>query len=523
MLSTVNPSSSPPTDQTPQLSAMLWLLLLLFGIAAYRAFIVQSSGMNLYLDEAYYLDWSRHLAFGYYSKPPFVAWSIAAFTGVCGEGELCVKLSAFLWYAVAALFVALLAVRQFGREHGTLSGVALYTLPAVGFLSMTVSTDAPLLAFWAMGLWLFVAALDEQPGAWFGLGIAMGLGMLSKYTMVLFPISMFLYLLLSEHRGWLRMRGPWLALVVMLLVLAPNLWWNLQHGFPSITHTAEMTEWTGDRDRIGDLLEFLGGQLGIFGPLTFLVLLVMCFSPSVWRDSRQRMLLLFTLPLLMMYLGQAWLGGANVNWALAAYVSATPLLVVFLRERGRVGTSLLIAALVLNGLLNLVPYHFRALAPLVGIELTRKVDPWSRVLGWREMGQQVQALRGDYPEAALLGDDRLVLSEMTYYGRTPQTEWSGVAAWNPDGGVANQFELMNDLAASEAASFLYVGRTPLEALAPAFEVAEPIGTARHQVVVDRTLEVFVYHLEGFRGYEAVAHLPPSDAMPGRTGAEAPRP
>ena len=82
---------------------------------------------------------------------------------------------------------------------------------------------------------------------------------------------------------------------------------------------------------------------------------------------------------------------------------------------------------------------------------------------------------------------------------------------------------MDDITTREVDAYLYVGRTPLDSLAPAFEVAEQLGTARHQVVVDRTLEVFVYYLEGFQGYEAVAHLPPSDAKPGRTGAEAPRP
>lgn len=503
-MNTRSSASSPFSPDSASPLALLWLILLLVAIAAYRAFIVQSSGMNLFMDEAYYLYWSRDLALGYYSKPPLIAWTLAAFTSVCGEGELCVKLSAFFWYGVAALAVALLAVRLFGRECGTISGLVFYTMPAVGFLSMTASTDAPLLAFWALSLWLFTLALDEEPGAWVGLGVTMGLGLLSKYTMAMFPVSMVLYLLLSEDRSWLRMRGPWMAIAIALLLLLPNLWWNYQNGFPSIMHTVELAQWSDDGDALARLLEFAGGQFLVFGLLSFPVLIVASLVPTVWRDARTRLLLLFTLPLLLFYLAQAWLGGAYVNWAFAAYVAATPLVVSFLRARGHTGTVLLFMVLAVNVTANVMVYHWRQIAPLAGVELTRSTDPWSRILGWREMGEQVLALREAWPEAALLGDSRLVLSQMSYYGRTPEFEWSEIAAWNPQGGVDDHFELTADITGSSTESFLYVGTRPLDALAPAFDEAQIVGEARFVVHPDRVLEVSVYHLSGFRGY------PPGD-------------
>lgn len=532
----IQTSATPPySPESPSPAALLWLLLLLCALALYRAFVVQSSGMNLYLDEAYYLSWSRDLALGYYSKPPMIAWTLALFTSVCGEGELCIKASAFFWYGVAAIFVALLAVRLFGREFGTPSGLVFYTMPAVGFLSMTASTDAPLLAFWAISLWLFSLALDERPGAWPALGVAIGLGLLSKYTMLVFPLSMLLYLLLSrEDRSWLRMSGPWVALLIALVVLSPNLWWNYANGFPSIAHTAELAQWSGDHDGFADLLEFTGAQLLVFGILSFPILLLICVTPAAWRDARTRLLLLFTLPLLLIYMGQAWLGGAYINWALAAYVAATPLVVAYLRPRASFGAGLLVAVLAVNVASNIVIYHWRQIAPLVGVELSRSNDPWSRILGWREMGEQVLALRRQYPEAALLGDDRLVLSQMTYYGRTPDLEWSDVAAWNPDGKVTNQFELTADITTSDAEEFLYVGTAPLAALAPAFESAERVGEARYEVYPDRVLEVSVYRLAGFRGYDAAPSssarvapkgaptTAPMDVASGAGGASVPR-
>ncbi|MEO0974372.1 MAG: glycosyltransferase family 39 protein [Pseudomonadota bacterium] len=503
-MSSQTSASSPFAPETSSPFALLWLLLLLLALAAYRAFIVHSSGMNLYLDEAYYLSWSRDLAFGYYSKPPVIAWTLAAFTSVCGEGELCVKLSAFFWYAVGAVFAALLAMRLFGREFGTVTGLAFYTMPAVGYLSMTASTDAPLLAFWALSLWLFALALDEQPGAWVALGVAMGLGFLSKYTMVVFPLCMFLYLMFSrEDRSWLRMGGPWVALLIAVLVFSPNLWWNYENGFPSVTHTAELAQWSGEHDSLGALLEFVGAQFLVFGLISFAVLIIACLLPSTWRDPRTRLLVWFTLPLLSIYMGQAWLGGAYINWALASYVAATVLVVAFLRTRGAFGSGLLVALIAINIAATSLVYHWREIAPLVGVELSRKTDPWSRILGWREIGADVRARREAHPQAALLADRRLVLSQLTYYGRTPEAEWSDVAAWNPDGGISNQFELTSDITVSEQDTFLYVGKEPLEALAPAFESAWPLEGVRHEVYPDRVLEYSVYLLQGFRGYDAL--------------------
>src|SRR6202022_3042573 len=59
---------------------------------------------DLYPDEAQYWVWSQHLALGYYSKPPLVAWLIALTTGLFGDSELAVRLSAPLLHAGAAVF-----------------------------------------------------------------------------------------------------------------------------------------------------------------------------------------------------------------------------------------------------------------------------------------------------------------------------------------------------------------------------------------------------------------------------------
>src|ERR1700755_879417 len=103
--------------------------------------------LELYPDEAQYWLWSRTLDFGYYSKPPVIAWAIWATTAIGGDGEAWVRLSATLCQAGAPLVVFLLGRRLYGPATG-LAAAALYGLmPGVQLSALVAATDAPLLFF----------------------------------------------------------------------------------------------------------------------------------------------------------------------------------------------------------------------------------------------------------------------------------------------------------------------------------------------------------------------------------------
>ena len=69
--------------------------LLAIGLAVLlRLAVLIASPLEIGPDEAQYWRWSRTLDFGYYSKPPLIAWVIAASTAVFGEGEWAIRVSA---------------------------------------------------------------------------------------------------------------------------------------------------------------------------------------------------------------------------------------------------------------------------------------------------------------------------------------------------------------------------------------------------------------------------------------------
>jgi hypothetical protein len=70
--------------RTPPYGA--WTLAAVAAITAARLLWLAVQSAGLYPDEAQYWFWAKHLAFGYYSKPPLVAWLIALTTALFGNG-----------------------------------------------------------------------------------------------------------------------------------------------------------------------------------------------------------------------------------------------------------------------------------------------------------------------------------------------------------------------------------------------------------------------------------------------------
>ena len=140
--------------------------------------------LELYPDEAQYWLWSRTLAFGYYSKPPLIAWAIWASTAFGGDAEPWVRLPAALFQAGAALAVFAIGRRLYGPKVG-LAATAFYALaPAIQLSATVVATDAPLLFFLGLTLSAYTAlqGAEERRRLVLAavLGAALGLAFLSK-------------------------------------------------------------------------------------------------------------------------------------------------------------------------------------------------------------------------------------------------------------------------------------------------------------------------------------------------------
>ena len=159
--------------------------------------IVYLGQLELIPQEAYYWNYAQHLDIGYLDHPPLTAWLIALATS-SRDTEFFVRLPAVASWCVTAAFVALYA-RDAGGPAVALKAVLLVSTLWFFFLTgWFMVPDAPLTAAWAASLYYLQRALvDAVPRAWIGAGIAIGIGMLSKYSMVLVPAAAFAFVLLD--------------------------------------------------------------------------------------------------------------------------------------------------------------------------------------------------------------------------------------------------------------------------------------------------------------------------------------
>lgn len=488
------PSSADPSRHR---SSLLLFVAAALALALYRVGVIAHLGLDPYVDEAYYWSWAQSLDWGYYSKPPLIAALLAWSGWLFGDSFLALKVPSLILYTATAFVVRQLGGELFDDRIGFWSGVAFLTLPATATLSLFASTDAPLLLFWAVGMLLLWRALSVGALAyWVGTGLVVGLGLMSKYAMLAFVGSAALVAL--AHRGERPQHGqsgPWIAAALALAVVAPNLWWNWQHGFATFQHTAEITRLGSRTWSPAELAEFVAAQWLLLGPLLMVLLLwALVRWREIWGDPRFRFLLVFTVPLLAVACLQALTGRANGNWAAPAFVAGSVLAVGFMAGRGR--WRLVMLAVALNALAGVAVYHWPDVVRLTGRELEGRLDPYKRARGWQEFVDAVRPHVLANPESVLVADDRELLAQLVY-GLRPHR----YARWQADPHVVDHYGLTEPFTAASGDPVLFVSsRWDLGDVGERFAAAKRLGDIDVAVYPDFHRKASVWLLQGFKGY-----------------------
>jgi len=185
--------------------------------------------------EAYYWNYAQHLDIGYLDHPPMVAWLIWIGTAIFGDNSFGVRFPAWLAWFATAFFAMRLTRHLFGPSSAYVSLLLVAILPFTFGSGLLMTPDAPLTAAWAGALFCLERALiGERRIAWAGVGCAIGIGMLSKYTIALLvPAILLLLIVEPSMRKWLRRPEPYLAAMLALLIFSPVIAWNLQNGLAS--------------------------------------------------------------------------------------------------------------------------------------------------------------------------------------------------------------------------------------------------------------------------------------------------
>lgn len=189
---------------------------------------------DLLAEEAYYWNYSQHLDFSYLDHPPMVALLIKLSTLIFGNNEWSVRLPSIICWMIATFFSYKLTER-ISRGAGLFAVMLLSVLPFYFVQSLVITPDQPLIACWSAALYcLYRAMVQNESRYWYLAGVCAGVGLLSKYTIVLLgPITLVYLCMVPEARKWLSCKEPWLSTVIALVIFTPVIWWNAQHEWAS--------------------------------------------------------------------------------------------------------------------------------------------------------------------------------------------------------------------------------------------------------------------------------------------------
>lgn len=189
---------------------------------------------DLLTEEAYYWNYAQHLDFGYLDHPPMVALLIKCSTVLFGSSEFAVRLMTLICWGMTTYFSYQLT-ELMKKGAGVYVVMLTSILPFFFMYSLVMTPDVPLLVCWSAALYyLYQALCRKRARAWYALGVALGLGMLSKYSICLLVPAILLCLLCMEHqRYWFLRKEPYLAALIAMALFTPVIYWNAKHHWAS--------------------------------------------------------------------------------------------------------------------------------------------------------------------------------------------------------------------------------------------------------------------------------------------------
>lgn len=413
-----------------RLQRIFWMLAL--TVMGLRLVFLWSLPLDLSGDESYYWDWGRHLAWGYYSKPPGIGWLMALAGWIGNDTAFGIRMFAVLLSTGSLCWLFYLTRRLYGGVAALLAVLILLATPINIAINYVLTIDAPLLFCWTLALfafWEFIQPNSQRLKWGTVLSLALAGGILSKQVMLGFPPLACGFLLFSRaYRGELLKPGIWICFCLGALALLPPLYWNITHDWVTLQHTLHHfeAEKPGLSEHVKNFFTFIGSQLGIITPVTYVLLIAMLGGALLaWRRlaDRERFLFAFSGPGLLGVLLLALRQEINPNWPGMFFASGFILLAGWVSQGWSLQTGLdrwrraFAPGLKFGVVLTLLVYGL-VVALAHGWVRLPGLDPSARLRGWSILAEQVHEVRSERDLTSLpvmTQGHRYLTSELAFY------------------------------------------------------------------------------------------------------------
>ncbi|MFA6915463.1 MAG: glycosyltransferase family 39 protein [Parachlamydiales bacterium] len=411
--------------------------IILIKTLAFGLYISQGY-VGLGPDEAQYWTWSRHIDWGYYSKPPGIALQIAAGTAIFGDTELGVRFGSLVLAACIPLTIyALTFMGGLSRIIAFWAALAFAFSPLGMMSSLLAITDVGMALSWVLAAYWMIRCLRQNAEVNYIIpGLLIACGAIFKWPVYFFWTAVALGMLFLPA---LRSRTVIYGFLISLLGLVPVLIWNIQHDWVTFRHVG-VTIAGGHGAELGttllmkgNVLEFLGAQMLLVSPILFILML--CGWVYVYRHRKVEIPLLLrwgaltSSAFVAAFTAAACLQKIQGNWCVFAYLIVFPLIVWISLKWARIG---IIFSLLLCVLLLSVPFLQDN-----GIGLGLRWSPFKHNMGWGKLSPGLLQKGYNPAKDFLFGESYQTTSLLSFYG----PEQKKAYFLNLEGARHNQFDI----------------------------------------------------------------------------------
>lgn len=445
-------------------SILLSLLLLIKALCMLT--VILYAGIGLGPDEAQYWTWSQALDWGYYSKPPGIAWQIWLGTRLFGQTEIGVR-----FFAIALSFAQSLAVYYLALASGLQKktafwcGVIMALCPIGIFGSLFAITDGGFLLFWTLASGVVASALNQHraPNPLI-IGLCIFGGALFKWPIYIFW-AFYLgcwFFFFREQKLPKKVMGflgngvtrILLGVGLSLCGLLPSFWWNWSHNWVTFRHVASTLQ-GGHGSSNGNPLEFLGSQALLFSPVLFILLVISFYRIRPYREMSKPLIFCLTVSLtsFLVVFCLSFFQKIQGNWVLFAYPTGIVFLGWYCCEYKEKMLTWLKIGLALSGVLvSLI---------LLWPSSTRfySSNPFKHNMGWDGLHQVLLLVGYDANRHFLVGDKYQTTSILSFYNPNQKRAYF----LNLEGYRQNQFNYWPSLIEKEEGKtgyFIWIENTP---------------------------------------------------------------
>ena len=381
-----------------------YLFLLIFIIFCIRIIGLYFSPLEVQGDEAQYWYWSTYFDWGYYSKPPLVAWIIGFFTSIFGNSIFILKLPSLLAHFLTS-FILFNLSKAFNRntEESLWLSITYLLFFAVSLSSNIISTDPFLLLFWSSSLLFFKICLNKKSIKNIILtSIFVALGFYAKYAMIYFFLSSVVLISFTDNKKEL-VKSILIISFFVLIFISPHLYWVYSTNWVTFIHTGDNFNWNASLYNFEQLINFIVSQFFISTPI-ILFIFIKQFAKTKKFIQSYSFEIAFSLPILVLITAQSFISRANANWSSVAFIGVTMIAVNILYKNYKkiflLNTALGLVVLILISVFIINPPN---------------ISPFNKLMGMEDAAKEIQFLDESLNSDYIVFDDRMNIAKFLYY------------------------------------------------------------------------------------------------------------